>query len=296
MKPIISVKKDTDNSNDVDNGYNFEDFEILPSPKQKTHGIKTSIPSTWSVDAFSDVDSEEKKYDFDTSSDTQSVIQYDPLDDICKRHNISTPYKLCNYDKTIIKTIHTNLVKVVRTIALGSGNKIDDYIHTKGWSYGSLMQREFNTLTYIKHQNNPVKWRLEDVYRRRHANPALVYKEEIYKTYPSLQNNFNLINLIKRIPILKKERVGNCNDKSNLFAYYLWQSILPGITRIEVVGYRGIFDHVFVILNRDIDSDLNDPERWGNDVGSWIPGGDLRALLMLVVTIKINQWKVFAIV
>lgn len=203
------------------------------------------------------------------SNDTSTVRSiYDPFEDICEQHQMHLARSISEKEKHIIRTIHTAIVQTNRTLALGSGNKIDDYDKTHGWSADSLLQREMYPLRYIKDPSTPNKWTLYECVPNRFMDAFLTQKHLIESDYSTMQNPAVLLNLAKIVAKLKRERVGNCADKSVLLAYYLWQSASKEINRIEIVKGNDQFDHYFVIINRKPGSDIDDSQTWGEQC--WI--------------------------
>ncbi|MBS0290011.1 MAG: hypothetical protein JSS07_08280 [Proteobacteria bacterium] len=187
---------------------------------------------------------------------------------LLKKHHATLPAHLNLKDVSpLIRKLHTALIANNVTCALGSGNKSDDHEKTNGWSHLSHLQREYNNNGYSKDPATK-KWTLNNLWHRSKVRPiphAITSNNPLRENEIFSKNNA-LTNIIQTAVKLSRERTATCCDKSKLLAAHLWCNADLLIDRIEVVGAKD-FDHVWVIINRKKNSDILDPQTWGD---AWI--------------------------
>lgn len=139
--------------------------------------------------------------------------------------------------------LHTALITTCRTLILGSSERIIDFEKTKGWC--AVVQDDMRKNTDRFYQCYPLN---------AEENP-LKDLSDIPYFIRSLVKEF--------VVILNKERVGNCGERARLVALDLWKNAGNDIHSIEIVS-ADKFDHAWVIVNRNQESDLLKPEEWGD--------------------------------
>jgi hypothetical protein len=81
--------------------------------------------------------------------------------------------------------------------------------------------------------------------------------------------------------IVPKERgAGNCGDRTQLLAMYLWEHSV-GVQRLEGAVF-GSMDHEILIVNRPQGSDINNPDTWGKDtwiIDAWYRNGEKQGIM-----------------
>ncbi len=142
---------------------------------------------------------------------------------------------------TLDAKLRTALITTRRTLVLGSGNKITDFEKTNGWCADVQDKVRKNTDRFyqcylLSPEEDPLK------------NLQPYFIRSLIKEY---------------IVVLNKERVGNCGEMARFIALYLWQHAGKAIHSIEIVSAKR-FDHAWVIVNRNPESDLLNPDDWGD--------------------------------
>lgn len=174
---------------------------------------------------------------------------------------------------------------------LGSGNKIEDIVHTSGWSrqncfrgrnssYKKLSENPFLSgdkfvNLYLDREN---RWRYKIQNWFLHVegqsdsdinlHPYDSNCDPIKDTRHNLHAHHET--LFKEALFAINARTGTCGIKATLVAKYLWEHSL-GINRIEIILMQ--CDHSFVIVNRR--GNLNDSASWGDAwvVDAWYKNG-----------------------
>ncbi len=193
------------------------------------------------------------------------------------------------------RKLKSALFYVNNVCVLGTTNKLDDIQKTQGWAtfcsfryrgYGLYKNKKITKMTEIDQRINskfdseqggfvplPYQWFYH--IESDQLNSSFHYKSRIpcenpLRDYPSDPIK---INLLSDCLIILEKRSGNCYDRAQLIAKYLWEKP-QNIFKIEIVRMQYI-DHAFVILNRS--GHLEDPSTWGDAwiVDGWADGSGL---------------------
>lgn len=151
----------------------------------------------------------------------------------------------------------------------GASNKISDLIKTNGWP-DALGDRYGNYSIYKKNKvirKNQYRWYLsEDKAENLPKNSIVSRMDE----HPLSEENLARCNLefphfklIEQALIGLEQRSGNCGIRASLIMLYLWERA-EGIFRLELFSSR-TFDHSWVVVNRDLNSSMEDTSSWGVD-------------------------------
>lgn len=150
---------------------------------------------------------------------------------------------------------YTTLKKVNSHFALGSGNKVSDYEKSNAWSY-TAWKLTFG-YSHFKKEIMSRQWGLID----RKSLYQLPYIIPTLNVDPILNLNPQEMELAIQAIVSKYVRTGNCLDKCKYLAHEIWKNCPENIFRIEVVVLKE-FDHAFLILNRENNSEIDDFLSW----------------------------------
>lgn len=92
-----------------------------------------------------------------------------------------------------------------------------------------------------------------------------------------------LMSLLAQTILVIEKRSGNCLDRCALLLKYLWENNID-IERIEIIKPVDI-DHGLVVVNRKLNSDLNQPDGWGE---AWVIDGYYKNKGIIIPS---NQFK-----
>lgn len=213
------------------------------------------------------------------------------------------------------RNLYSALKHVITTVRIAS-NRMDDYLNSAAWSFslqnpykgpGKWKKITLPTeLTTKTTQQRNFTWRFEPQYpnglplskcaeagtllslRRNYSYcgfdtklsaDTLPFAKSVY-SYPYSLELYEVIHTVEK-------RAGNCHHRALLLLLYLWEHS-TGIERLEIANLNDT-DHVILIVNREIRSQLNQPETWGENawvIDAWYMKDDQQGTLFPASQLK----------
>lgn len=152
--------------------------------------------------------------------------------------------------------------------ALSMLRKQGTYVHHSKQPYEQVWSEAEQRLIKVKSTS---KWVFEE---KENAIPWGNIFCSLLKEHPLVrdQNNKQKNTFWSMCIVTHKNRVGNCAEQSCIAVEYLLTHPSAWIHRIEICYFKDI-DHAFVVLNRSIDSCLDDKKTWGKEAIVLCPWG-----------------------
>ncbi len=168
----------------------------------------------------------------------------------------------------LIPLIQQALRHTTYTFVIGAYNKVSDLDKTNKWSSSIFYRQpgEYQSSTPVEKlpsSKAPIKkWSMilqSTPIPKVGITPIKFNFLEIFP-YP------DLLDFATNVIAAYKLRAGNCGLQCLILANFLWKKSSGKIHRIEIIN-ADEFDHSFVIINRQQNSDLHKPNTWDN---AWI--------------------------
>ncbi|MFO1257707.1 MAG: hypothetical protein U1E78_04745 [Gammaproteobacteria bacterium] len=160
----------------------------------------------------------------------------------------------------MLSNLLINSIKYAKNnLIIGSSNKKEDLEETSGWTHCAWW-RAYSYSKYVKNEEN--NWQLHKTSNIRRVHPTdMVENELLEEPYEKFSQ------LLSAYIVSNRLRMGNCGDHAAHVYCFLWQmatryGCVSGIKRLEIISFDEL-DHQLIVVNRNIQSDPNNPSTWG---------------------------------
>ncbi len=205
--------------------------------------------------------------------------------------------ELIDIKNPLQRNLYTAMKHVLVTLHSAS-NRAEDYLDSSGWSVQTawhynapgkwvrknqedspvfgLAASPNQTFNYetkkmeseIRNKVNEFRWEWvsDSMYLPNQPDFAVTYQTNLHPLKAPYSPKNNLPSQLFTSIIPRERGSGNCGDRTQLLAMYLWEHS-TGIQRLEGASL-GSIDHEILIVNRAPNSDINNPDTWGDD--AWV--------------------------
>lgn len=185
-------------------------------------------------------------------------------------------------NEELLKKAQDAVEHVKKSCPIGAGNKKSDIIRTGNFSK-EVMERSNQKNAFIKNldatENTFDITLFKEEIRELLASSKLISTntENILTDYQYTKNQSALFIYEGIAKNALRDKVGNCAGQSSIAFFYLLRTLKLTVP-IELVGSVKK-DHLFVVINRDANSDIQKPTTWNEKVAICDPWEDYSCLL-----------------